>query len=387
LVWEIVIYTPMEVKARKAVNINHAMGERLTLKADEKPDIYYIILDATGSPNTLESLFGLKNIELLTYLRKQGFYIAEGSHSNYDRTMLSLSSSLNFSYINYLKNFLPRAHTDGIVPFRLMQNSDLASCLKRLGYKTVNVPSGFTPTEFNPYADVNLYSGVDNEIYIALMYGMTIQRALENHNHFLGDLVRAKKSWAFSHIDQVERIKGPKFVMVHILLPHPPFVFGDNGAKLPLNKGLDTERYTVQKYRGQVSFAMSQVQQMIDSIIKTSDKPPIIVLQGDHGPALNWNYPYSNDYLKQRLSILNAYLLPNHRSSALYSSITPVNSFRVILNEYFKAGLPLLPDLSYSAPPELNSPADFYAQFKQWVDSDEKVAISDKIKPESGKKE
>jgi hypothetical protein len=385
IVYELVMYVPMEIKANKAMNMNHAVGDLLALKADEKPDIYYIILDATCSPSTLENEFDIKNIELISYLKEKGFYIAEQSHSNYDRTMLSLSSSLNFGHIGYLKDFLPKSHADAVVPFRLMQNSDLAYLLKRLGYKTVNVPSGFPPTEFNPYADVNLFSGVDNEIYIALIYGTTIQRALEKHNHFLGDLVRAKKSWAFSHIDQVERIKGPKFVMVHILLPHPPFVFGENGAKLPLDTGLDAERYTFQKYRGQVIYAMKNVQEMIDSIIKTSDKPPIIILQGDHGPALNNEYPYTNDYLKQRFSILNAYLFPNHRYSSLYSSITPVNTFRVILNEYFHASLPLLPDLSYSAPREFNA-TDFYSQFELWVDSDKKLAISDKTKLESGKK-
>ena len=34
-------------------------------------------------------------------------------------------------------------------------------------------------------------------------------------------------------------------------------------------------------------------------------------------------------------------------TSRLYASITPVNSFRVVLNEYFGTELPLLPDRNY----------------------------------------
>ena len=52
------------------------------------------------------------------------------------------------------------------------------------------------------------------------------------------------------------------------------------------------------------------------------------------------------DYLV-RLGILNAYLLPDGGAEALYASISPVNSFRVILNAYFGHSLPLLPDKSY----------------------------------------
>jgi hypothetical protein len=39
--------------------------------------------------------------------------------------------------------------------------------------------------------------------------------------------------------------------------------------------------------------------------------------------------------------------LAGHRSDGLYPTITSVNTFRVIFNSVFEAGLPLLPDESY----------------------------------------
>ena len=49
-----------------------------------------------------------------------------------------------------------------------------------------------------------------------------------------------------------------------------------------------------------------------------------------------------------RYEILNAYYLPGDGAESLYPTITPVNSFRVILDKYFGENFPLLPDVSYN---------------------------------------
>jgi hypothetical protein len=51
--------------------------------------------------------------------------------------------------------------------------------------------------------------------------------------------------------------------------------------------------------------------------------------------------------LHERLGILNAYLLPGIDPALIYPTITPVNSFRLVVNQYFGADLPLLPDRSF----------------------------------------
>jgi hypothetical protein len=48
---------------------------------------------------------------------------------------------------------------------------------------------------------------------------------------------------------------------------------------------------------------------------------------------------------RSRMSILNAYFLPGARTS-VPATITPVNTFRIILNEYFGQNLELLKDVS-----------------------------------------
>jgi hypothetical protein len=64
-------------------------------------------------------------------------------------------------------------------------------------------------------------------------------------------------------------------------------------------------------------------------------------MQGDHGPWLQPN--------PQHFFIMNAYHLPDHNDQ-LYSTISPVNSFRVVFNEYFGGEYELLEDMSYYSP-------------------------------------
>ena len=51
--------------------------------------------------------------------------------------------------------------------------------------------------------------------------------------------------------------------------------------------------------------------------------------------------------LQDRMRILNAYYLPDGGEEVLYPSISPVNTFRLILNYYFGTSYPLLDDTAY----------------------------------------
>jgi hypothetical protein len=47
------------------------------------------------------------------------------------------------------------------------------------------------------------------------------------------------------------------------------------------------------------------------------------------------------------MTILNAYYFPDKQYQGLHDRITPVNSFRVVLNTFFGAQIPLLEDRSF----------------------------------------
>ena len=47
---------------------------------------------------------------------------------------------------------------------------------------------------------------------------------------------------------------------------------------------------------------------------------------------------------------MNAYYFPNGDYGLLRPDITPVNSYRVLFDSFFGAGLPMLPDRIYAFP-------------------------------------
>ena len=49
-------------------------------------------------------------------------------------------------------------------------------------------------------------------------------------------LHRAAALFDFNELDRVQHEPGPKFVMMHILLPHEPYVFAANGEYSGLNE-------------------------------------------------------------------------------------------------------------------------------------------------------
>ena len=150
--------------------------------------------------------------------------------------------------------------------------------------------------------------------------------------------------------------QGPKFVFVHSLLVHGPFVMNEKCEYLPLL--VEKSKPWRENYRNAITCTNQLLKETIDDIIKNSVNPPIIILQSDEGTypdrfrGTNIDLGYTDataDELKEKFGILNAYYLPDRNpDQLLYPSITPVNSFRVILNSYFGEDLPLIKDASYS---------------------------------------
>ena len=87
---------------------------------------------------------------------------------------------------------------------------------------------------------------------------------------------------------------------------------------------------------------------MIDSIQSRTNHPAIIIIQADHGDrSTSYTRDPDPDGLRVPFAILNTYYWPDQNYNSLYETISPVNSFRVVLNNFFGTNMPLLPDESY----------------------------------------
>jgi hypothetical protein len=110
---------------------------------------------------------------------------------------------------------------------------------------------------------------------------------------------RQRVLYSFEQLKTLYQMDGPKFVFAHILSPHPPFVFDQFGNPIDpeysyyIGDG-DDYQYELDKYLAsypeQVLFINYKLEQVIDSILANSASPPVIIIQGDHGPGsrLDW---------------------------------------------------------------------------------------------------
>jgi hypothetical protein len=338
----------------REAEIKPAIGPIPTADAANLPDIYYIILDAYTGQKELHQLLGFNDSNFIERLRKMGFYVAANSHSNYSWTTYSLASSLNMQYLPMVPDGRD-AHwfqfAEDLDTPRMIGNNRVLSFLKAKGYSYVdlsiwgNLADKGRPLPHGQFQR-NLYYGYndyDQEFYIGLIKMTFLAKPLAE-NYFEAKAKRETIIEKFKQLENVPHIKGPKFTYAHFLIPHPPYVFDQRGDKPSLISGaLQLNEKTL--YLNQLIYANGCAIKAIETILKDSEAPPIIIIQGDHGA---WELGKNHDEnVRMRMNILNAYYLPHNGASQLYAGVTPVNTFRIVLNKYFGAEFPLLEDKSY----------------------------------------
>lgn len=310
-----------------------------------KPDIYYIILDAYGRSDVLDETWGIDNTEFLRTLESNGFYIAKCSQSNYAQTILSLTSSLNLNYLDALTSNLGGSMDKNAALQELGQNNFVRKYLASLGYKIVAFATNFP---FIEWKDADYFyspppEGMnDFEILLARTSAWRIPMDLISRSpeQRSTDWYRRRTEYALQYLDgEVQNLPSPKFVYAHLVIPHHPFVFGPNGETVEYTTYniLDFDDYGT-GYGNQVVYINKQIEYLVSLILANSQNPPIIIIQGDHGPS-----PFG--LVERRMKILNAYYFPDN-TEGLYSEITPVNTFRLIFDKYFDLDLELLDDIS-----------------------------------------
>jgi hypothetical protein len=348
-------------------NAQFSSQAQIKLSGDTRPDIYIIVLDAYARADVLESIYQYDNTKFLSDLEKRGFYVASQSHSNYVQTKQTLGSLLNLDYIPALK-----PSEDYFSYYHLaITNNRIFSLLKQIGYQTTAFDSGFTFSAI-PNADIyysNFLPLSDFESY--LLMGTPIEMLSNNLGLGIPTYTyqshRERVLYTFKTLQNIPESSDPKVVFAHILSPHPPFVFDQNGN--PIEPGSLYQMFDGvgsqgkkedywRGYRDQVVFVNDQVLQTVDAILEKSKTPPVIILMGDHGPGSMFKTNMQDPgCLWERTSNLVALLLPGYPSDPrLYPSISPVNASRLVFDLYFNADLPLLEDKTF-----LTSDAEPYA--------------------------
>ena len=355
--------------------VHDSSGNASQISSNKKdlPDIYYIIVDAYARGDILDQLYDFDNQPFTESLQSRGFYIADESRSNYNMTELSLASSLNMRHLPGLdlEDFNTR------LPMReLIRKSSVVKTLKSSGYTTIAFETGKSETECTNF-----------DQYIQYDKALCDYQDVLYHNSPLPSLVKvtgATRSASRRHGDRTlfalnslpkvaQQRDQPAFVFCHMLSPHPPYLFDEQGKEVDLHGQYllaDMTAFTScfdydltvyrDAYREQLAFMNQRLIQMVDEI-QSSDREAIIIIQGDHGPRMGFGHrirEWQNVEwrFRESFSILNAICMPSDSSdknssrkpdSNFYPSMTPVNTFRLIFNELFDAELAMEDDTSF----------------------------------------
>lgn len=328
-------------------------------------DIYYIILDAYSRQDVLLEKMDFDNSEFISALEVRGFYVADCSNSNYSGTTSSMISSLNYSYLEQASgedDLTGQASLDLI-------NNQIRLDLHKYGYQFVTSRAFSSETDINNsdiYLNVTTDSGMKDMVaqsqFARLYLETTLLRPIFElykmnplRFNYLPDWFFLSESqdsavgyasywfmqtnYVLNSLGDFPEKDGNYFVYAHINAPHGPYVFDRNGNFRYIYNP-ETAEGNIAPYLDSVIYINGRILDLIDELIAKSDVPPIIIIQGDHGAHL-----ITTGLDKHK--ILNAYYFPAEIQSDLYETITPVNTFRLILRDYFKADIELLPDTLY----------------------------------------
>jgi hypothetical protein len=324
---------------------------------DVKRDIYYIILDGYGRADYLQKYFNYNNDSFLKFLSSKNFFVADKGRSNYAWTFLSLPSSLNVNYLDKLNiPLLETKSTDIRVLFDRIKDNHVTRLLKEMGYKYVHFKSTWTATESNKFADyqVGLSTSilVSNE-FLRVFFETTMLKMLVSRME--GSLARYHL-YSLEEIKKVPEIKEPTFTFYHVLMPHHPFLFDREGnilkEKTKYDQFEDSNWGEGEAYIEQLVFVNKKITEAVEEILKKSEIEPIIIIQSDHGPQRRDKS--KSEFIDIRLGNLNALYFPGKSKKIFSETMTPVNNFRLLFNQYFNAKYPLLEDHSYYS--EFRSP-------------------------------
>jgi hypothetical protein len=340
-------------------------------------DIYLIVLDGYANSDVLRERFGYDNRPFEDSIRALGFHVPRLVRSNYFHTLLSLPSLLNSAHLASLERELGPKNTRHVLPNHLLEHNRVAPYLEERGYRYVFFPSlwwhstsgsSVADAEFRPWTGFDLLRAMSGGELQRRVGWMSVLRYLDRDHRWEADHVRR----TFGGLAALPRSGGPVFAFAHILKPHDPYVFDRECGTLARQKEVDDD---VAPYLEQVECVNRLLLDTVREILRGSEVPPIILLQGDHGTRLldaTKGYLSSDQVppvaARERFGAFGAYYLPDGGATAFGDTVTIVNVLGNVLRYYFGAHLPRAGDEQYISP--AGFPYEFRRVDARWLAGD-----------------
>lgn len=368
---------PIGTAVLRGENLTESRAQRrLTSRDAARPDIYVIVLDKYTATPWLASRYGFDNRPFEDSLRQLSFFVPTRARSNYPHTGLVLATLFNGRPIHEAVT-TPRSAWSAV--FEQLRGARLWTELQERGYRFAFYPTTFNATSRMPSADIVLEptTGAPRRSTGAfatwslraplaaigsLRCGLRGCRATTaaSGQRFPYPLESAAAiRWKFASLATLPDSAGPLVAFLHVLAPHEPYQFNaDCSDREPWwpqsDEGITAEVSAA--YIAQVQCVNTMVLQTVRAILERSARPPIIIVQADHGhgqitrDALRGQTLAFDELpveaLRERLDVFAAYYAPGV-ASEWYDTISPANVLPIVMNGTFGANWPRSPDRSW----------------------------------------
>ncbi len=348
-----------------------------------KPNIYYVVFDRYTNNEQLAKKFDVDNAPLSNFLESKGFVNRPGAYGNYPFTMSSITSTLDMNYHTDLGAKFGKDGYQTAFPYRaIFNNPGVAQTLKQNGYTYNQLSSWWDFTRVGIQADTSptqsfrlrvfgitifvsdLNRDIINKSILSplLKKGVTVGNTAlikydrDNNPHQNLDLqMNALETIASNKTD------GPQFTFTHILVPHPPYVFGPDGGDTTYDhESNDNNVDETIKYKNSVTYINTRMREMV-SDIRMNDPSAVVIIQSDEGPypkefrgSITPTHYYDPNKLpladmQQKFGVLASYYMPGVPKETVAANITAsVNPLRFVLSHYLGYDLPMLPNCQFS---------------------------------------
>lgn len=349
------------------------------------PDIYLIIVDQYTGTRLLQENYAFDNTGFERALDSLGFVVPARPRTNYVQTVLVLASMLNWTLLDGMTEVLGRNSRDEEPLHELIESNRTVHFLRGLGYRFVFVPTSYPATTANRWADVSLepparagarlVDGWMEATPLGALLDWQCRRTRCLETGFPYEIESAERNeWKLAELGRLAgSVEGPKFVLAHLLMPHAPYLFRADCSHRepfwPRGEDLRDRAVVSEAYTAQITCLNRMLLETVRSILERSDRPPVILIQSDHGFGRVVRdgvgrsvVPFQEldpAQVRERLSVFAAYHLPTTTpavgSAQLpHDSISPVNVLPLVFNRYLGTTIPLVPDDSWwSDQPEL----------------------------------
>ncbi len=305
----------------------------------EKPNVYHIILDEYTDNEILTKKFGYNNEKFLEFLNNNGFYMHDKLFSTFGGTVKELNVILNMEY--------PKKLGWVSEDYESLNNNKVMSIFSNQNYSIIETNSmmrwkNFSDVDTKLCYDTNF---INSEFLDQVLGKSIIRYFLEKYQQ---DTRRDTVRCTFDVLNEITlKTDGPKYVFSHVYVPHPPFLFGPNGENvIPDHReisGLQSWE-NPQGYINQLIYATNETTVVIKNIVK-NDPNAIIIVQGDTGTLTGADISKKTmKEIYQAHSILYAVRIPDVEDS---DYMIPVNTYRIIFNNYFNMNYDYLEYHSY----------------------------------------